>query len=188
MSTLGEKVTETFTGAAMAAFETALKKISPNILAYIEQTVGLIENAPGSPSLKEMVDSGKLQEMFAQAMVSQEHHSAPILQSALVDAISAMGAILGAPLGLLPVMGDIYSAGWGEVLQSQAREVARPTYLQAAEAIQGYFRGAYDEAGLRKELAGLGYTDNRIDSLLTIMRPILDPDKLRQLELRGEAD
>jgi hypothetical protein len=167
--------------------ERAIKRAIPNSYTYFEQVVKLMEGAPGSPSLKELVETGKLQEMFANAQTDQEHHSAPVYDAVLIDTISAIGAILGSPLGLLPFIGDIYSAGWGEVMKRGGRDVARPTLLEAQHIIKLHLMRKISDGEMTQELGWLGYSDDRIALLTDALRPLLNPDILRDYALRGET-
>jgi hypothetical protein len=182
-----EYIAKPFDYALAWGVERAAKRVMPNSYTYFEQVVKLMESAPGSPSLKELVESGKLAEVLKPSSSPDGHHSAPIYQAVQIDVISTIGAILGSPLGLLPFIGDIYEVGWGELIKQEALEVTHPTLLDAQHAIKLNMMGKMTDAELGKELALLGYTGDRVLKFKDAVRPLLPPDMIRNYALRKES-
>jgi hypothetical protein len=91
--------------------ERAVKRVMPHGYTYFEQVTKMMEQAPGSPSLKELVESGKLAEVLNPLSPTQSHHSLPIWDQATIYTLTGIGSILGSPMGLLPFLGDIYAGG-----------------------------------------------------------------------------
>lgn len=168
-------------------FERAIKTVIPNSYVYFKELVSLMEGAAQSPSLKEMVESGQLHELFQNAIKSQDHHSAPTYKIAEVEALSAIGAILGAPLGFFPFVGDVYSAGWSQEIRQDAAWVERPTLLEAQHAISLNFRGKMTDDELETELGRMGFSSARVLKFRDALRPLLSPDLVRQYSLREES-
>lgn len=63
-------------------------------------------------------------------------------------------------------------------LMYQLQETYRPKRIGATPAIKKFFRDATFETQMRKELGQEGYTDDRINDLITELRPLLDAREL----------
>ena len=88
------------------------------------------------------------------------------------------------PLMLLPAvavaMGPVM-----EQLRQEVNQAVRPTLLSPGDAIASFVRGTSTDADLREELSQAGFSDQRIDLLVSNSRRLLDLGELFRWWLRG---
>ena len=104
----------------------------------------------------------------------------------LVEAGSTIGAVVGAPLGFLPIVMDCYSAGLGESVHNLARAIHHPSRMAAAELALAFVRGNIVEDKLLHDGNQLGFTNEDIAEYVKLTRYMLSVNDLITLWLRKE--
>ena len=169
-------------------FERAVKRVIPNSYTYFKTITDRIEGAASSPSLKELIESGKLDEYLWAKKEGDPFFAGIEVAPEVIKVLSGIGAILGSPLGLFPGIGALYTAGLGQFDIQSAQEMYRPTILSPAEAINIAFKLGWSKQWVTEMLALAGYKDTLGEALYEAAHTPLAPDQLRQLELRGEEE
>jgi hypothetical protein len=120
--------------------------------------------------------------------LSQEQLSNPSdsLTMSAVKASATVGAVTGAPLGLLPILGDAYSAGMGESIKNIARFIWKPTKLGIAELATSLVRENITSKKYLEDAGVLGYTQVDAQHYLELTRLYLNINDVTALWLRGE--
>jgi len=103
-----------------------------------------------------------------------------------IELEALVGAIVGAPFGLLPVIQDVYSAGLGEIVRHDAQEVFRATKLPAPTLVEAGHRELIPLEKYSHDLARQGFADADINVIYQLYLKLLDIDTLRAAYLRGE--
>ncbi len=84
------------------------------------------------------------------------------------------------------VMRPLINTMVGIPLQWALNEQYRPTHLGAAESIRAFFRTTIKGEQLDKDLAQLGFSQDRIQELIEQARPLLEVNTLRKAFNRGD--
>jgi len=101
---------------------------------------------------------------------------------------AGIGALVGAPLGFLPMIMDCYSKGMGESIGNIARSLWHPARIQITELIMAYLRGHIDQEKLLTDGESLGFAPEDIMVYLKLTRQMLTTGDLLTLWLRKEID
>lgn len=109
--------------------------------------------------------------------------------SASTYALSALGGIIGSPLGLLPAMMVLYQAGRGQEHTQMANQAflhARiPPDVYAKLEHRGYIND--DNRGqFTTDLRNQAWSQGRVDALMESYRVLLTAGEIRELYLRGK--
>lgn len=99
---------------------------------------------------------------------------------------AAVGCLVGAPLGFLPIVNDCYTAGMGEAVRNIARSIYHPTHLAINELATAYIRGLIDEDKLLFDGQQLGFSKADVVNYVKLSRQMLNANDLITLWLRGE--
>lgn len=95
-----------------------------------------------------------------------------------------LGAIALVPLVAGPLLGAIISPITEELRQEVAQRVT-PTLIPPGETLDAFIRGEMNEDRMRKELGEAGFSNERIDILVSTSRRLLDLGELFRWWLRG---
>ncbi len=107
------------------------------------------------------------------------------LSDALYSVIANLGALIGSPLGLLPVVQDIYAASVSQYVKLDGMRIYRPTRLAMGEGVELVKRGLMDEAELMTYADELGYEDIDKTRLLALGQRLTDENSSNALWRRG---
>lgn len=159
----------------------AYDEMPPELRQALQQALDAILEHSGSGTLRELLASDiDLKDVG-------KNPGSPISSGKLADnemllqALSQVGSLIGAPLGLFPIVMDVYSAGYGELYKNMARQIYEPARLDPALYIAAEHRRAIDSKKLAKDMGDLGLSKERTDQLREALRPLLDPATVREL-------
>ena len=162
----------------------AYEEMPPELRKAILEVMEAIMTRSGSDTLRELLASDtELKDMGKNPGIGVSSGRVSD-NEILLMALSQVGALIGAPLGLFPLVMDVYTAGFGELYKNMARQIYEPTRLDPREYIAAEWRNAIDSGKLSKDLSDLGYSSERVNQLRESLRPLLDPATVRLLGLR----
>jgi len=118
-----------------------------------------------------------------------EFTSSPELNQAVKDNIplmSDLGALVGNPMGFLPVLGDSYSAGIGQLFQNQARVNYLPSRLPIETIALATKRGIPLPDSQRNAVKELGWSNDTFQLIEQLTRQMLAAQDFLVLWLRKE--
>ena len=109
-----------------------------------------------------------------------------IARDAVLTHAARTGAVVGAPLGLLPVVMDAYQAGLGADVQNKSRGVYLPTRLGVNELAAAIWRGYIDSDNARGQAKDQGYSAENFGVIQDLARQLLGANEVITLLLRDE--
>jgi len=197
-------------GAAAAKAGDIINNISLALGVFFDAAMGAITTLPGLLSdFRDILSGGvddfkgsnpiallsQLTAKGAEAIVEldklgerEEGSIRDAAEEAGIKLISMIGSLVGAPLGFLPSVMDIYSAGQGEIFRQDAAEVYKPGLLPPAAAVEARYRHKIEQMPYEHELVRQGINPGRAKILYELYIKLLDINTLRQLKLRGHID
>ena len=104
----------------------------------------------------------------------------------IVAEMGAVGALLGAPFGFLPVFADAYAAGIGELIKNEARNLMQPTRLGLPDYILAEKRGVIEQDHFDAMVPDLGFGSKDIEVVRKLTRQMMSASDLTTLWRRGE--
>lgn len=159
---------------------------NPELMTIIQKAISHVMDMKHSDSVRDMASGpgGLVQNITPQVPFSDQDMQD--IDDAGIIASSAVWTLVGSPLGLLPYLGMMGEAGLGQKAQQSAARYFRPTKLAPRDCVTLFWRSPADEDLIRGDLERQGFGNKRIDRLFDIYRPLIDPEHVRQLVLRGE--
>lgn len=162
---LGDSVKNTLIESATATAELLTAPITAAIQAGL---TNIIKTA--SPELAAKLSEG----LQAVLNLPVEERSSPYSGSLLATyrMLGVLASITGAPMGLLPALGDIYAAGYGQHVQSIARAAFLPTRADPDTVLRAELRDPSLREFADETLEDLGYHPKVVE-VLRLMRQFL---------------
>jgi len=200
---LGEKVKETlqdvFTpivdlllspvkDAIEWGLESTVKAVVPNLYTYAKEVNDAVESITGSPSLKELIESGDLHDAISKGFTAGPVGSLTEQEETTMRYLSLIAAVVGSPLGLFPGLTALYMAGLGEEWAKAGRWVFQPSVLPPDISVRSLWHTNFSEDRYREEMRDQGFEGFRASHYKDAMEPKLDPDIIRQLLLRQDIN
>jgi len=178
-----------------AGFDAAMSAVTalPLLAAgFIENITGGLADFKGSNPIALLSSlTAKAPKAMAELNKLGEREEGSIRSTAeelSIRAISMFGSLVGAPLGFLPSIMDVYSAGQGEIFRQDASEVYKPGLLPVGVAVEGRYRHKLEKVAYEHELVRQGISPGRAKILYELYIKLLDINMLRELRLRGHID
>ena len=163
----------------------------PDIFATLLAPLTVIGEAV-SP-LKMLGELGRLFDMIRKSLDTlssvDNWTASPYLSQKVKEIVGLMGgvgALVGSPMGLLPVLGDAYAAGIGELIKNESRSMMQPTRLGLPDYVLAQKRGVIGEGHFGAMVSDLGYQTRDIEVVRNLTRQLLSTTELTTLWRRGE--
>jgi hypothetical protein len=171
---------------AARVVEAAVKAVNPTLWDATKKATEDVATMQHSASVRDLL-SGKGLSTAPEpgTLAAAEWEGLPVGKIAIENS-STLAALVGAPLGLLPILMEVASGGLFPLARYQAANLYRPARLNPQEAITAQWRDERYIDLAHRDMADLGYSPSRINALADALRPILTSDQVRQLVLRGE--
>lgn len=103
-----------------------------------------------------------------------------------VDFMGRVGALVGSPMGFLPVLGDAYSSGIGELIKNESRSLLQPTRLSLPDYTLALKRGEITPQRFVSTVPDLGYSWEDVEVIRKLTRQLMGASDLTTLWRRGE--
>lgn len=117
----------------------------------------------------------------------QGQYATPVEWS--LQVASWLGATVGSPLGLLPILSNLYQAGLAKTQAYDTARVYEPSRLAPRDFVNLVFRRYITPETIddwAKDLHDQGWSEERILAMREAARPLLGVGEIRDLFLRGE--
>jgi len=104
----------------------------------------------------------------------------------LVATAASVGSLVGAPLGLLPIVMDAYSASLGAHIRNRANLISTPGRLGVNELAAALWRGYIEPDPANRQAAEQGLDQDNFNIMIELARQLLGANETISLMLRGE--
>lgn len=182
----GDRFAEYWGRLTGKAVKGAAEALDPDLMVLLEKTIQHLMDQTYSLSAREIAKSPKVSSANIGPIPTSVEEIIPSIGDAEVRLLTPIWSVLGSPGGMLPFIGDIGEGGMGVICQQTAAHFFRPTLLSPQDAVKLLWRVPDKEDLAKNDLAYQGFASKRIDQLFDLYRPLIDPDHVRQLVLRGE--
>ncbi|MBA7567233.1 hypothetical protein ES708_08942 [subsurface metagenome] len=179
-------------GAFFDGAMAAITELPGKITEFVEPFTSAITDFKGAPSIAGVnkLFTGVIEAIKNADSLGDTEEGSVYTEArrAFIMTMARVGMITGAPMGFLPVIGDVYSAGLGQIIKHDAAQVFRPELLPPASLVEAEYRGIVTADKVSHDTARLGFGDAQIKALRALYVKLEDINTLRQLKLRGHID
>jgi len=104
----------------------------------------------------------------------------------LISTAANLGAVVGSPLGLLPVVMDAYQASLGAHVQNRARLISTPGRVGVNELAAALWRGYIDSPAAIRQAGEQGFDSDNFQIMVDLAKQLLGANEVISLMLRSE--
>lgn len=108
------------------------------------------------------------------------------IYDSLIASGAAIGALAGAPMGLLPCLMDAYSASLGQHVRNRASLISTPGRIGVAELATALWRGYIDSPAATRQAGEQGLDPDNFKIMIDLAKQLLGANEVITLMLRSE--
>ena len=169
-------------------FEAIIKPLISGVTGIGDSLENLKNFMPGEPAASlgsELVYTAGLGFMSAKGFSEVDSNKvAEGIYDTLIAGAAQIGSIVGAPMGLLPVLADAYAASLGAHVQNRARLISTPGRLGINELAASLWRGYIDSPAATRQAAEQGLDSDNFKIMVNLARQLLGANEVITLMLR----
>lgn len=171
-------------------FEAILKPLIEGVTGIgetIEQLRGVMPGEPAAKLGSDIVYTAGLGFNIGQGFSKAETNQVGSgLYDTLVASAGSIGALVGSPMGILPVLTDAYAASLGAHVQNRARLISTPGRVGVSELAAALWRGYIDSPAATRQAGEQGLDPDNFNIMVDLARQLLGANEVITLMLRSE--